>query len=82
MLIGVAAVVSPRRAALVAVGMSGLLYELAFFFIAPSADFRYSHWLVLSTWALLAALVAEILRKPTRKRVSRAVQNTQSLDTV
>lgn len=81
-LIGVAAVVSSHRAALVAVGMSGLLYELAFFFIAPSADFRYSHWLVLSTWALLAALVAETLRKPTRKQVSRAVQNTQSLDTV
>lgn len=83
LLIGIAAVVSVRRAALVAVGMSGLLYELAFFFIAPSADYRYSHWLVLSTWVLLAALVAEVLPKLKRNRASpQAAQNTQSLEAV
>lgn len=83
LLIGIAAVVSVRRAALVAVGMSGLLYELAFFFIAPSADYRYSHWLVLSTWVLLAALMAEVLPKLKRNRASPpAAQNTQSLEAV
>lgn len=83
LLIGIAAVVSARRAALVAVGMSGLLYELAFFFIAPSADYRYSHWLVLSTWVLLAALVAEALPRLKRNRASPpAAQNTQSLEAV
>ncbi len=51
---------SSRRSGLVALGLSGLLYELALFFIAPSADYRYSHWLVLSTWVLLAALVSEL----------------------
>jgi hypothetical protein len=82
-LIGIATVVSVRPAALVAVGMSGLLYELAFFFIAPSADYRYSHWLVLSTWVLLAALVAGALPKRRRNRASpQAAQNTQSLEAV
>lgn len=55
----VAALFSSRRAALIALGSSGLCYELALFFIAPSADYRYSHWLVLSTWAVLAALAWE-----------------------
>jgi hypothetical protein len=83
LLIGIATVVSARRTALVAVGLSGLLYELPLFFIAPSADYRYSHWLVLSTWALLATLVAEALPKLKRNRASpQAVQNTQSLDAV
>ena len=60
LLIAVAAGLSRRRAGMVALGFSGLLYELALFFIAPSADYRYSHWLVLSTWVLLAALVSEL----------------------
>ncbi len=60
LLIGVAVRVSSRRTALVAIGSSGLLYELALLFLAPSADYRYSHWLVLSTWVLLAALVSEV----------------------
>lgn len=58
--IAAAALFSPRRAALAALGASGLFHELALFFIAPSADYRYSHWLVLSTWALLAVLAWEI----------------------
>jgi hypothetical protein len=70
-LIAIAAGLSPRRAGLVALGLSGLLFELALFFIAPSADYRYSHWLVLSTWVLLAALGTE-LGTNIVARVSRA----------
>jgi ABC-type uncharacterized transport system permease subunit len=62
---------SSRRSGLVALGLGGLLYELALFFIAPSADYRYSHWLVLSTWVLLAALVSE-LRARTVTRIRGA----------
>jgi hypothetical protein len=53
-------VLAPRRVALVALGGSGLAYELALFFLAPSADYRYSHWLVMSTWVLLAAVAVEL----------------------
>jgi len=60
-LIAAAGGLSSRPAGLVALGLSGLLYELALFFIAPSADYRYSHWLVLSTWAMMAALVSELV---------------------
>jgi hypothetical protein len=60
LLIAVAAGLSSRRASLIALGLSELLYEHALFFIAPSADYRYSHWLALSTWVLLVAVVTEI----------------------
>jgi hypothetical protein len=60
LLIAAAVGLSSRRGRLVALGLSGMLYELPLFFIAPSADYRYSHWLVLSTWVLLAALVSEL----------------------
>jgi hypothetical protein len=31
--------------------MSGVMYELTLFVAAPSVDYRYSHWLVLSCWS-------------------------------
>ncbi|MGD9945586.1 MAG: hypothetical protein AB7L76_09205 [Burkholderiaceae bacterium] len=73
-LIAAAAFYSRRGAALAALGASGLLSELALFFIAPSADYRYSHWLVLSTWALGAALIGEFAarRAAARTRVRNA----------
>ena len=73
LLIGAAAGLSSRRGGLVVLGLSGLLYELPLFFIAPSADYRYSHWLVLSTWVLLAALVSE-LGAGTVNRIRSAVE--------
>ncbi len=60
LLVAVVAALSSRRAELLALGFSGLLNELALFFIAPSADYRYSHWLVLSTWVLMAAFASEV----------------------
>lgn len=54
---------APRRFDLVAIGVSGLLGELSLFFIAPSADYRYSHWLVLSTWLVAAALAVDLVRR-------------------
>jgi len=55
----IAATAGGARAGLVALGLSGLAYELALFFIAPSADYRYSHWLVVSTWVLTVALATK-----------------------
>lgn len=63
LLLGATWLFRPRFYALVLVGMlplcrsrlgravmlSGLLYELGLFFIAPSIDFRYSHWMIVST---------------------------------
>ncbi len=57
-LIVAAAFLHSRSPGLIALGSSGLLYELALFFIAPSADWRYSHWLVLSTWVVLGAIAS------------------------
>lgn len=62
-LLVVAVAVWARRPAAAAIALSGLCYELALFFIAPSADYRYSHWLILATWAALGALVAEFFPK-------------------
>jgi hypothetical protein len=41
---------------------SGILYELPLFFISPSADNRYSHWMVTTTVIAVAVLVASRLR--------------------
>lgn len=40
---------------------SGLLYEVGLFFCAPSADYRFSHWMILSSvtaalWMALSAM--------------------------
>ncbi len=44
-----------RRPEVVALLASGLAYEVGLFLVAPSADFRYSHWLIACT--VLAAVV-------------------------
>ncbi len=63
----VAAAIGARRPAVAAIALSGLGYELALFFIAPSADYRYSHWLILATWAAAVALVAQLLPQRSRR---------------
>jgi hypothetical protein len=37
---------------------SGLLYELAWLFLAPTADYRYSHWMVTTTMMAAVRLFA------------------------
>jgi hypothetical protein len=39
---------------------SGLVVEASLFFIAPSADYRYSHWTITSTCIAIVMLVARI----------------------
>jgi hypothetical protein len=56
-LVGVA--IWRKQGLMAALLASGLAYELTFFFLAPSPDFRYSHWLV-------AAVVASIFTGVTR----------------
>jgi hypothetical protein len=36
-----------RQRAIVALLASGICYELAWFFVDPTGDFRYSQWMVL-----------------------------------
>lgn len=41
---------------------SGLCYELALFLIAPGADFRYTHWLIITTVIVTIALFVRRFR--------------------
>jgi hypothetical protein len=43
-----------------AVVASGLLYELSFFIAAPSPDYRYSHWMIVTT---LVGMVMVFVRR-------------------
>lgn len=47
-----------RQRALMAIAVSGIAGEAALFFLAPTVDFRYSYWLVVSTVALVMMLIA------------------------
>lgn len=49
----------PTRTMAAAVGGSALCSELMLFFIAPSADFRYSHWMIYVVWYFFVAAMAE-----------------------
>ena len=49
-----------RHALAIALLLSGLAYQLAWFFLAPTGDYRYSHWLVTTT---LLAAIGEIARR-------------------
>jgi hypothetical protein len=68
LLLAVVLLVAMRtRREVVALLASGILYEAALFFVAPSADVRYSTWLVLAT------VIAVVLRFcPARYTTSRA----------
>jgi hypothetical protein len=42
---------------------SGMLYQLAWFFLAPTADYRYSHWLVTTITLATIVLFARRYRR-------------------
>jgi hypothetical protein len=44
-----------RKGLAVAFLASGLAYELSYFFLAPSPDFRYSHWMITCVVGVAAA---------------------------
>jgi hypothetical protein len=57
LLLAIAAIVLARRRPLLRnLAISGLVYELTMFVLAPTPDYRYSHWLVAATCAVLAGL--------------------------
>jgi hypothetical protein len=43
--------------------VSGLVIEASLFFLAPSPDYRYSHWLVVCVWLALIAVVTRRARR-------------------
>jgi hypothetical protein len=51
-----------RHRIALAVLCSGIAYQLPLFFVAPSADYRYSHWLIVTT-VISAVLVFENRRR-------------------
>lgn len=61
-----------RNRAALAFLLSGLLYELGLFIVAPAIDYRYSHWLVVSTIIGTILLVASRVQR----RVERTAQRT------
>lgn len=59
----IAAIVLTRRERLLRnLALSGLVYELALFVFAPVAEYRFSHWLVVTSTIALAAYA--VARKP------------------
>lgn len=54
----VAVILARRERVLRAVIASGLIYEVTLMVLAPSPDFRFSHWLICSTCTVLAAMIA------------------------
>ncbi len=61
--IGLALIVLARRQRdLLAILLSGQLVELSLFFIGPSSDYRYSHWLVVTTCIAIVMLIARRYR--------------------
>ena len=54
-LLVVAIILVRRKPILRALAISGLVHELVICFVAPGADFRYSHWLVVTACIALVA---------------------------
>jgi hypothetical protein len=57
---------------------SGLLVEASLFFVAPSTDYRYSHWTIVCTCVSLVMLSARLvpLLRSSRTQTS-APQNSE-----
>ncbi|NVB77395.1 MAG: hypothetical protein HOV81_03290 [Kofleriaceae bacterium] len=51
-------VLARKRPLLRNLAISGLVYELAMFVLAPAGEYRYSHWMIASTCIVIAALAA------------------------
>jgi hypothetical protein len=66
-----------RNRDIAAVLASGLVVEASLFFIAPSADYRYSHWTIASTCIASILLVARItsLRNSSSITPTFAIEN-------
>lgn len=53
---------SRDRAAIILIGLSGLLYELAYLFVSTTCDFRMHWWSVLTVYLLTLLTIASRLR--------------------
>jgi hypothetical protein len=68
-----------RDGFIAALAASGIVYELPYFFFAPSPDYRYSHWMVTCTTIAVAIIFVSRLREGLRLRArsrSRASTST------
>jgi hypothetical protein len=68
-----------RHRELIALYVSGLLYELSLFPFAPSPDVRYSHWLMTTT---VIATVMLVYRRMSAWRLASARTSTAEATTV
>jgi hypothetical protein len=51
--------------------LSALLYKLTLFVLAPSSDFRYSHWTLYVSWLVLVIISVRILVRRSNQRKMR-----------
>jgi hypothetical protein len=59
---------------------SGIFYELSLFFITPSADYRYSLWLIASVWISAVVIVVEFLgARDTRRTLQVSVHQDKGI---
>jgi hypothetical protein len=56
---------TPHKAAIALIVLSGVLHELSLFFLAPSADFRYSHYMIYTSLLSLCLYLDAHRRKQT-----------------
>jgi MYXO-CTERM domain-containing protein len=70
-LVAVAVAALRRRRWPLFIALSGIASECGLFFVAPSADYRYSYWMIVS--ALIAALwlIAEAIGRATAHAAPR-----------
>ena len=56
-------VLAVRQRDVIALLMSGIVLEASLLFLSPSADYRYSHWMVVTTCIAIAVLFARRYRE-------------------
>lgn len=68
LVLAIAVIVLARGVPIVrTLAVSGLVYELTWFFLAPAADYRYSHWLIVTaTIGAITLLVRRRYASPAR----------------
>ncbi|MBY0279288.1 hypothetical protein K2Z84_28470 [Candidatus Binatia bacterium] len=57
----------------VALAASGIAYEAALLLVAPSSDYRYSHWMVTSALVAAVCLAARLWRDVAARRSGRSL---------
>ncbi len=63
-----------RQRIAIALLASGLAYELSLMFVTPSAEFRFSHWMIVAAVIAAASIVVDRVSEARHKRVGEQAQ--------